>query len=415
MTRLPGDFDDYRARARNWLADNMERSATSTRHTRVRGELPTPEHLSAQRALQRKLLDGGYAGITWPVEYGGQGLTPQHQRVFEQEAAGYVVPNFAPLHNTTYAVCAPVLLAHASAELKARHIPAIIAGEELWAQFFSEPDAGSDLAAIRTRAVRDGDRWILNGSKVWSSGAMLADYAMCLARTDTTKPKHKGLTWFVIPIDAPGLTIRPIREITGGAEFCEDFLDDVVVPDSQRVGEVNAGWSVTSTMLGFERSAGKTNEDRLGGPPGELPGDLVELARRRGLSADGPTRQLIARVHINDFIQRQLGRRIADQMAASDEPALASYLKLADGTFTAFRAQTTLEVAGSSGIAWADGDKAGRNAAMTYLNARARSIAGGTNEMQRNGIGERILGLEREPSADHGKPFDEVIRQSRRS
>lgn len=244
---------------------------------------------------------------------------------------------------------------------------------------------------------------------------MLADYAMCLTRTDATKPKHKGLTWFVIATDAPGLTIRPIREITGGAEFCEDFLDDVVVADSQRIGEVNAGWDVTSTMLGFERSAGKTNDDRLGGPPGELPRDLVDLARRRGLSADGPTRQLIAQVHINDFIQRQLGRRIVDQITATGEPALASYLKLADGTFTAFRARTTLELAGSSGIAWADGEDSGHAAAMTYLNARTRSIAGGTNEMQRNGIGERVLGLEREPSADHGKPFDEIIRQTRRS
>jgi alkylation response protein AidB-like acyl-CoA dehydrogenase len=412
MTQTSSDLDAYRAEAREWLAANLAPATSGSGSVRVRGELPSPEHLDAQRALQRKLFDGGYAGITWPAEYGGQGLMPQHQRIFEAEAARYVLPDFAPLHNTTFAVCAPTLLAHASAELKARHIPAILSGAELWAQFFSEPDAGSDLAAVRTRAVRDGDQWIINGAKVWSSGAMLADYAMCLARSDGSKPKHRGLTWFAIPTDAPGLTIRPIREITGGEEFCEEFLDGVIVPDSNRIGGVDAGWDVTSTMLGFERSAGKTHASRVGGPPGELPDDLVQLARRRGLSGDGPTRQLIARAHVNDFILRQLSGRIVELIAGTGSTALASYLKLAEGTFTATRARITLEIAGGSGIAWADGDAIGRNAAMVYLNARMRSIAGGTNEMQRNGIGERVLGLPREPSADHGQPFDEIVRSN---
>jgi alkylation response protein AidB-like acyl-CoA dehydrogenase len=405
------DLDSYRERVRSWLTKNLD-PARQPRASRVRGELPSAEHLRHQRAIQRKLFDGGYAGITWPREYGGQGLTTEHQRIFEEEAAGYALPDFAPLQNTTYAVCAPTMLAHASDEFKIRHIPAILAGEALWAQFFSEPNAGSDLAAVRTGAVRDGDRWVLTGSKVWSSGAMLADYGMCLARTDGSLPKHQGLTWFAVPTGAPGLTIRPIRESSGGEEFCEEFFDDVVVEDSERIGDVNAGWTVATTMLGFERSAGKTHASRVGGPPGDLPADLVELARRRGLAADGHTRQEIARVHVNDFIQRQLSARILDVMATSGAAGLASYLKLAEGLFTATRARITLEVAGGSAVAWRAGDSVSRTAAMTYLNARVRSIAGGTNEMQRNGIGERVLGLPREPSADRGKPFDEVIGQA---
>jgi alkylation response protein AidB-like acyl-CoA dehydrogenase len=167
-------------------------------------------------------------------------------------------------------------------------------------------------------------------------------------------------------------------------------------------------------MLGFERSAGRTQTSRVGGPPGGLPVDLVELARRRGLCSDGPTRQQIAQAHINDYVQRQLAARIIDLMANGGSPALASYLKLADGVTTATRAQITLRVAGGSAIAWNDDNAPGRAAAMLYLNARVKAIAGGSNEMQRNGIGERVLGLPREPSADHDKPFDEVVRECSR-
>jgi alkylation response protein AidB-like acyl-CoA dehydrogenase len=413
MIKNIGTLDDYRCEVRAWLAQNLVRTPTGCRADRVRGELPSPEHLGTQRKLQRDLFDAGYAGISWPVEYGGQGLTEEHQRVFDEEAADYDLPNFGPLQNTTFGVCAPTILAHGSDQFRRQHLPAILAGEELWAQFFSEPDAGSDLAAVRTRAVPDGDRWILHGSKIWSSGAMIADYGMCLARTDGSLPKHQGLTWFAIPTSAAGLTIRPIREASGGEEFCEEFFDAVTVADSQRIGDVNAGWTVATTMLGFERSAtGRKLAAQLGGPPGNLPADLVELADRRGMLADGPTRQQIARAHVNEYIHRQLTARIFGLITNGGPAALTSYVKLADGVTNATRAQITLEVADGSAVAWSDDDAQGRTAAMRYLDARVKTIAGGTNEMQRNGIGERILGLPREPNFDHGKPFDEIIRQS---
>jgi alkylation response protein AidB-like acyl-CoA dehydrogenase len=372
--------------------------------------LPSVEHIQSQRALQRRLFDHGYAGITWPTEYGGQGLTTEHQRAFDEESVGYAMPDFRPLDKTTFIVCGQTLLAHASHEFKSIHIPKILAGEELWAQFFSEPDAGSDLAAVRTRAVRDGDGWLLNGSKIWSSGATLADYGLCLARTEWSVPKHSGLTWFAVPCDSDGLTIRQIRESNGGQEFCEEFFDDMLVPDSNRIGEINDGWTVTNTMLIFERSAGNLS---YGGPPGPLAPDLVELARRRGIETDQHVRQQIARAHTNDYFHRQLGLRIATGLGSKRmTSAFASYVKLAEGVFTAQRARIRLEIGGPSAIAWTEGDTTSRSVAIAYLNARLRAIAGGTNEMQRNSIGERVLGLPREPSFDKGKPFDEVLRDA---
>ncbi len=211
------------------------------------------EQIDAERPKQRALFDAGYAGITWPVEYGGQGLTPAHERAFLEEAAGHELPDFGYAAAMTFRICGPVMLAHASEEFKQRHLPRMLKGEELWVQFFSEPAAGSDLAGIRTRATRDGDTWILNGAKVWSSFAHLADWGLCLTRTNWSVPKHRGLTWFGVPTDADGVTLRTIRLINGGADFCEEFFDDVAIPDVDRVGDVDEGWTVARTMLVYER------------------------------------------------------------------------------------------------------------------------------------------------------------------
>lgn len=398
------DVDAYRSNARAWLERNLPRAGTQAK--RERGEVPTAEHLTAQRSLQRTLFDAGYAGIDWPVEYGGQGLTAAHRRAFEEEAAHYELPNLAPLHNTTYRVCGPTILAHAAADFKALHLPRILAGEELWAQFFSEPEAGSDLAGVRTRADpdgSDGSGWILNGAKVWTSGAQYADYGMCLARTNWDVPKHRGLTWFAVPTDAPGLTIRPIREINGGAEFCEEWLESVALPDSARIGAVNDGWSVCITMLGYERTAGKVSSG-TDSRPGPLPPQMVRSARARHLLADSATRQRIAEAHSNNYVVAQLARAMtaAEPGGTALDPA---YLKLATGTFNPVNARLALDVGGTPAIAWAPAEPAAGATSTDYLNARLRSIAGGTNEMQRNGIAERVLGLPREDRPDASLPF----------
>jgi alkylation response protein AidB-like acyl-CoA dehydrogenase len=405
------DLDEFRAGARAWIQANLE-----PKRTKAQRELDADqvrERIAGARALQRRLFDAGYAGLTYPAEYGGRGLTAAHERAWREEAAGHVLPELGVAGGVTFGPIGRSLLAHATPEFLQRHIPKILSGEEIWCQFYSEPEAGSDLAGIRTRAVRDGDHWMLNGSKIWSSGAYYADWAMCLARTDWDAPKHRGLTWFAVPTDAPGVTVRQITQINGDAEFCEEFLDEVIVTDDDLIGEVNHGWSVTQTMLVYERGAGESNSTVL--EPRQLAPDLVELAGRVGRTDDAIARQAIARAHINDYAQYHLGRRIAARLRASATPdaAVAAYSKLAAGTFTPIRARLALEIGGADALTWATGDTTAEQPAIDFLNGRQIAIAAGTNEMQRNGIGERVLGLPREPSFDSTKPFNEVLRNSR--
>jgi alkylation response protein AidB-like acyl-CoA dehydrogenase len=401
------DIDQFRQQARVWIEENLEPRRPSADGGRAKQEVTTA------RALQRRLFEGGYAGISYPAEYGGRGLTAAHERAFREEAAEYVTPELGVAGGVTFGPIARSMLAHATPEFLQRHIPKILSGEEIWCQFYSEPEAGSDLAGVRTRAVRDGDHWILNGSKIWSSGAHIADWAMCLARTDWDAPKHRGLTWFAVPTDAEGVTVRRITQINGDAEFCEEFLDDVIVTDADLIGEVNHGWAVTQTMLVYERGAGESNVAVR--EPRTLAPDLVELARRHERTADPLVRQCIARAHILDYAQFHLGRRIAARLRASNTPdhAVAAYSKLAAGTFTPERARLALEIGGTDALAWLQGDHDAGQPATDYLNGRQIAIAAGTNEMQRNGIGERVLGLPREPSFDSTKPFSEVLRNSR--
>ena len=370
--------------------------------------------MTRARALQKQLFDAGYVGIVWPSEYGGQGLSREHEAAFVTESSSYRMPALGIVGGTTYGVCGNTMLRHASPEFLQRHIPRMLAGEELWCQLFSEPGAGSDLAGITTRATRDGSRWILNGAKIWSSGAAFADYGMCLARTDWDVPKHRGLTWFAVRLDAPGVTVQPIREINGDDEFCQEFLDDVELSDGDVIGEVNQGWSVAQTMLMFERGAG--GPPVPAGDPGRagLAPDLVALAQRVGRENDPVVRQQIARAHTNAYVHAQLGRRIGQHIRLDPKGAtgIAAYGKLAAGTFLPIRARIGMEIGGGVAMTWTPGDVGEQRAALDYLNGRIMSIAGGTNEMQRNAIGERVLGLPREPSFDTNKPFVDVLRDA---
>ena len=412
----PADLAAYRQRARNWLTANLARrepgAQQRTAHEVTREDLA--RDLARDRSAQRAMHEAGYVGITVPAEYGGQGLSKGHQRAWNEESAGYAVPTAGGVAGgVTLSVILPTLLAHASEQQKREWIPRMLRGDEIWVQLLSEPGAGSDLAGIHTRAVRDGENWVLTGSKIWSSGAMSADYGICLARTDWDVPKHRGLTWFKVPLHDDRVTVRPVREINGGAEFCEEFLDGVIVDDSMVIGEVNGGWPIAGTMLAFERR-------QVSGQPGAAPGlrrlapDLVELAVARGVAGDQAVRQQIARAHINDCVQAQLTARVmAAMMAGAADPAAASLIKLGLGVITPLRAAAAMEIAGRRGIAWADGEP-GDAAAVNFLNGRIMSIAGGSNQIQRNIIGERILGLPREPSADADKPFREVLRDATR-
>jgi alkylation response protein AidB-like acyl-CoA dehydrogenase len=402
---------EFRAELRAWLEANLARRSPELPDG---GEARTDEEIAASRLLQRKLFDAGYAGLSFPSEYGGRGLTGAHERVFREEARDFVTPHFGGAGHVTFGAIGRSMLAHASPEFLRRHIPPMLTGERLWCQFYSEPEAGSDLAGIRTTARRDGDRWVLTGSKIWSTGAHQADYAMCLARTDWDVPKHRGLTWFAVPTRATGVTVRPIRQINGESGFCEAFLDEVVVTDDDIIGEVNQGWSVAQTMLVYERGAGSSGGARV--EPRDLAPELVALARRAGRTDDPVVRQALARAHINEYAQYHLGLRIAARLRSSDtpQPAVAAYGKLAAGVLSPIRARITVEIGGAEALLWtADADEAATQPATSYLNGRMVSIAAGTNEVQRNGIGERVLGLPREPSFDARKPFRDVVRDAR--
>jgi alkylation response protein AidB-like acyl-CoA dehydrogenase len=410
--------DDYRARARAWLAANCERKdpAAIAAGGSLRGHHEfTRQEIDAERPKQKHLYESGFAGITWPKEFGGQGLTDQHERAFVEESLPYQLPDFGIVGGTTFNVCAQVMLAHATDDFNRRHLPRMLAGDELWCQFFSEPVAGSDLAGVQTRATRDGDTWVLNGAKVWSSWAHLADYGLCLARTDWSVPKHRGLTWFGVPVDAPGVTLRVIRQINGGADFCEEFFDDVVIPDAERIGDVNDGWTVTRTMLVFER--GTRPEEKPSGPvePGALASDFVDVARSLGRAGDPAARQLIAKAHSVDFLREVLQRRLARRLKqAGGDAGIAAYGALAHGVFDAERAVWGMELARGDSIAWDTDDAQGPGAstALAFLNGRVYAIAGGTDQMQRNAISEQVLGLPREPSWERDKPFDQVLREA---
>ena len=407
------DVDTFRVEARAWLDANLERRAAGADRRPPRGADPkTVEGIAEQRKIQRRLFEGGYAGISFPAEYGGRGLSFAHERAFNEEARSFVMPDLGIAGGTTFGVCARTMLVHASPEFLGRHIPRILSGDELWVQFFSEPEAGSDLAGIRTRANRDGDRWILNGAKIWSSGAFYADYGMCLARTNWDVPKHRGLTWFAVPVAATGVTVQPIREINGDAEFCQEFFDDVELTDDDVIGEVDQGWAVAQTMLVLERGGGENGLARDKGPRRLAP-DLVALARSLGREKDPVVRQLIARAHIDDFARTQLtARTVARLKSEGMDAGIAAYPKLASGIYDPIRARLALEVGRGAAIVWDHDDVPAMTPSLNYLNSRIMSIAGGTNEMQRNGIGERALGLPREPSFDSRKPFTEVLRDA---
>jgi alkylation response protein AidB-like acyl-CoA dehydrogenase len=415
----PADLAAYRERIRDWLAVNLAPREPGTGQRAAREATPADlaRDLARDRALQQAMHQAGYQGITLPQEYGGQGLSEDHQKIWNEESSGYAVP--APggvASHVTLGVILPTLLAHAGERQKREWIPRMLSGEEIWAQLLSEPGAGSDLAGIQTKAVRDGGNWVLAGSKIWSSGAISADYGICLARTDWDVPKHRGLTLFKVPLHDDRVMVRPVREINGGAEFCEEFLDGLTVDASMVIGEVNGGWPIAGTMLAFERGnvSGQSGGARTAPGPRRLAPDLVELAAARGLTGDPAVRQVIARAHINDYMQAQLTRRVTEAMMTGGAgPVMASLIKLGLGVVMPLRAAAAMEIAGRRGIAWADGEPGGA-AAVNFLNGRIMSIAGGSNQIQRNIIGERLLGLPREPSADSDKPFREVLRDATR-
>jgi hypothetical protein len=368
----------FRSELRDWLAGVLPSLP----------DKPAADDWGARRAYdttwQRLLHDAGYAGIDWPVEVGGRGATPTEHLIFleETERAGapYVGVNFVGLLHA-----GPTLVAEASEEQKARHLPRILRGEEVWCQGFSEPGAGSDLASLQARAVRDGDDYVVNGQKIWTSFAQVADYCELLVRTDPEAPKHRGITWLILPMDTSGIEIRPLRTIAGSAEFSEVFLTDVRVPVANRVGEENDGWRVAMVTFSFERGTAFVSELLS---TFELLGRLVELSKREGLF--DAYRLDLAHVAADLDALWALTKRNVTQAERTGVPGVGgSVFKLHYSEVRHRLGDLAMRMLGPRALTLESEHARG------WVHAMSLTIAAGTSQIQRNIVGERVLGLPR--------------------
>jgi alkylation response protein AidB-like acyl-CoA dehydrogenase len=413
--------EEFAARARSWMAGHLPPADPSAGHfffsdVSARNDTHDLARIQRCRELQRLLYDGGFAGITVAPQYGGQGLTAAHQFAFNRELRGYDFP--LEIQASTFIPCMALLLEFGTEEQKLRHIPAMLRGEEVWAQFLSEPDGGSDAAGAATTAVRDGDRWVLNGSKIWTTGAWYSDWAMCLARTNWDVEKHRGLTIFTLPVNSQGIEIRRIEMSNGAREFCQEFLTDVVVDDRDRLGEVDGGWPIMGRWLYHERtiSGGSPFVTSAGGRSDDASGSLaqlVSLARQQGTLDDPRTLELIGEARAISLVADALAGSVGGKMRSGAlPPSAASMPRLFGGLATARRATIGFELAGPAAVVWpGTGAASGAQVAAGFLVRQAACIGGGTTEMARNIIAERLLGMPREARADDG-PFRDVPRSA---
>jgi alkylation response protein AidB-like acyl-CoA dehydrogenase len=388
-----GTFQD---KARAWLAEHAPRPGDGT---------SADDQLAVAKRFQAGLYDAGLAGITWPAEFGGQGLTAVEQQAYNDEAAAYDLPSTAFMIGM--GMCGPTIVDLGTPEQKRRYVRPLLRGEEIWCQLFSEPGAGSDVASLQTRAVRDGGEWVVNGQKVWTSGAQVADFGALLTRTDPDVPKHQGLTMLIVDMHAPGVTVRPLRDMTGRAPFNEVYFDDVRVPADAVLGEVGAGWFAAVTMLGHERVSIGGSVRRRYDPLAHA--NLADLARRTGRDADPVVRGELAALFAAERALSLFNSRLRQEADAGQPPgARGSVSKLAGAELLWRAVHVAGLIAGARAAAWDPDDSDGDELAVAINATPASSIAGGTNQVQRNIIGERVLGLPKEPAVDRDVPFREL-------
>jgi alkylation response protein AidB-like acyl-CoA dehydrogenase len=414
-TQTTESVADFAARARVWLADNMPRIDPDRPPFSVRAEQASWDRA---KELQNSLYEGGFAGICFPREYGGLGLDYSYQKAFDAECRNYEMPLI--LNVPTFTICAATILDMGTEEQKRERISAAIRGDEILCQLLSEPSGGSDLAGVITRADHRDGKWIVNGAKTWSTSAFAADYGLLLARTDWTVPKHEGLTMFLVPLDAPGITMRRIKEVNGNDEFCEEFFDGLELGDDAVVGEVNGGWEVASRQLFHERRAVGGGSEFASGTgaenANEMPPDHVGLAEATGQGDDPRIQDLAGRAMARRIVKQQLIEHVSRSIGnGSLPPNAGTLIRLFHAETTELEVDTALAIAGTAGVV--DEGTAGDPAmsevldiGVRYLSRQTGSLGGGTSEMARNVIAERILGFPREPAADRGVPFNQVKR-----
>lgn len=388
----------FREQLRTWFQANVDPALRSS----FSGE--------DRKRVTAALFDAGLLHVTWPAAYGGRDLPPEYQTIFNEESALFAWALTASL--VTVGICAPTLLDWGSDEQKRRHLPRMLRGEETWTQLLSEPGAGSDLAGVTTRAVRAGGDLVLTGQKVWTSSARESDYALTLVRTDPSLPKHQGLTMVIVDLHAPGVDIRPLRQMSGEARFNEVFLDDVQVPAAAVCGSSNDGWRVLNGMLAHERialSAGTAG----GRMDGDTFADLVSLARRHGRHTDPAVRRALADLYIDQRLLDLMGQRMRAAAAAGlSMGPVGSIGKIGIARSARASAEAAILIGGQALLAWADGDAEAERWVHDLLDFPRMAIAGGTTEIQKNTVAERILGLPREARPDRDLPFSQAMRQA---
>ena len=398
------ELNEFRRKVRAFLEQHApKRRVVADDEDGLASFEPTVADIDTQKRFQAALADAGLAGIQWPQPW-GPGLTAEHQRVFHEEAAGYDLPTSS--FTIGLGMVIPTMIEFGTDAQRERYVAKALRGEEIWSQLFSEPGAGSDVASLQTRAERDGDEWVINGQKVWTTGAQLSDYGAIIARTNPDNPKHRGITMFIIDFRAPGVEIRPLRQMNGGSGFNEVFFTDVRVPDANRIGEVDDGWRCAIAMLMNERVAIGS-----GGGGGRSVGvkPLVDLARSRGVLDHPVVRQGIADVYIRTKIMGFIGQRTRAALKAGKAPGPeGSIAKLAGALLARRTSDLGIAIAGAGGQAWEGPSARDSRWALSVLSAPASRIAGGTDEVQRNIIGERVLGLPKEPQIDRDIPFKEL-------
>ncbi len=405
---------DLRAEVHAWLDENWDPDLTV-------------------EAWWARVAEAGWTAPHFAPDQGGRGLDRRSQGVVRAAFASYGA--LRPPGGLGLLMAAPTILTQGTPDQIARHVAPILDGRLGWCQLFSEPGAGSDLAGLTTRAERDGDRWVISGQKVWSSGAQVSDYGMLLARTNFDVPKHKGISWFAFELDQPGVTIRPLREMTGHAVFNEVFIDEAVCADADLIGGEGNGWMVTQTTLHFERTGIGAGGSHAGfpepGPKGGMLGrragdaardeapnskltlsfrDVAELARAQGRTSDPAIRQDLARLHTFSETGRWNALRGKAEAQRGGGGSVASIGKLSQTRIVKLAAKLGIDIVGAEGmLAGADGVDDG-TFAEAFVFSPASSIYGGADEIQRNIVAERTLGLPRDPAPDRNLPFGEVLR-----
>ncbi|HPT95411.1 MAG TPA: acyl-CoA dehydrogenase family protein [Microbacteriaceae bacterium] len=395
---------EFEARARAFLEEHVPR-----RDTVVVTDTMSAEVVANEQELQKKIYDAGFAAITQPKEHGGQGLGEAESMAWGALTAGYAVPRM--LIAISHGMCGPIINLLGTPEQKAKYLPDLWRANTLFAQIFSEPGAGSDVAGLQTRAEKVDGGWLMTGQKVWTSNAQYCDYGVIVARTNPDVPKHQGITMFIINLRDPAVTIRPLRVATGEYPFNEIFIDSLFIPDSDRIGEVDKGWDAAVAMLRFERISIGTSSTKSTGPLSFE--KLADVAREAGLAQDPAARAALVEAHVLEQGTDLLALRMREEVEAGiDLGPRGSIAKLA-GASANFRVNEIIsDIAGLSLVAWDGPGAAYPPLTKAFTGAPSSWTAGGTIEIQLGIVGERVLGLEKDPSVDRGVPFRDIRRSA---